>query len=116
MGDLGKTQRLKARRDAAHPIRPIRKFRLNLVALRGRRTEERVRRSKSVLGSQREDFAVPHAVKNLAYLPYAFALIVAILAGLPGCASQARATRSPAAYDLDSARSDFDRHTPPGGD
>lgn len=44
-------------------------------------------------------------------------LIVALTACLPSCATNRDAKpHSPAADDLDLARSDFDRHTPPGGD
>jgi hypothetical protein len=43
-------------------------------------------------------------------------LVVALCAGLPSCANRKTTEHNPAADDLDWARSDFDRHTPPGGD
>lgn len=43
-------------------------------------------------------------------------LILALIACLPSCANRGGASHSAAADDLDMARSDFDRHTPPGGD
>ncbi|HVW36639.1 MAG TPA: hypothetical protein VHB99_05020 [Pirellulales bacterium] len=43
-------------------------------------------------------------------------VVLALLASLPSCANRQAAPHNPAADDLDSARSDFDRNTPPGGD
>lgn len=43
-------------------------------------------------------------------------LLIVLASCLPSCASNQARSRNPAADDLDSARSDFDRHTPPGGD
>jgi hypothetical protein len=43
-------------------------------------------------------------------------LLLVLTPCLPSCASNQTRSRNPAADDLDAARSDFDRHTPPGGD
>ena len=44
-------------------------------------------------------------------------LVLALSASVPSCAGKGPPReRNPAADDLDAARSDFDRHTPPGGD
>ena len=43
-------------------------------------------------------------------------LLIVLASCLPSCASNQARSGNPAADDLDSARSDFDRHTPPGGD
>ena len=59
---------------------------------------------------------MPNAVRRTfaAWLPWL--LLLAMLVSIPACATNRDPSRSSAADDLDSARSDFDRHTPPGGD
>ena len=55
-------------------------------------------------------------IRRAIYAFWPFWLVLALSASVPSCAGKGARERNPAADDLDSARSDFDRHTPPGGD